>query len=63
MQRFHVSAIELFIATNSPDHSLLLSWVHSVTSIKFRQIINFYTSSILHMFASLTRKERCNRFL
>jgi len=26
---------------NSP---LLLSWVHSVTSIRFRQIINFYTS-------------------
>ena len=33
MQRFHVSALliifELFIATNSPDDSLLLSWVYS----------------------------------
>jgi len=38
---FSPANIELFIATNSP---LLLSWVHSVTSIRFRQIINFCTS-------------------
>jgi len=42
---FRPANSELFIAMNSPDDSLLLSWVHSESlSIRFRQMINFYTS-------------------
>ena len=51
------------IAKNSPDDSLLLSWVHSVTSIPASDSDKLSTPtlpSILHLFASLTHKERCN---
>jgi len=55
-----------FIATNSnsPDDSLLLSWVHSDSLPSDSDKISTSTLlSILHLFASLTRKERCNHYL
>jgi len=57
---FQPANIEVFFAMNSPDDSLLATVLGAlrVISIRFRQIINFYTSfQILHLFASLTRKE------
>jgi len=56
--------IELFIAMNSPDDSLLLSWVHSDSLPSDSDKLSTSTLfSILHLFASLTRKEQCNRYL
>jgi len=55
---FSPASIELFIATNSHDDSLLLSWVHSD---HFHQIQTNYQLLRLHLFASPTRKERCMR--
>jgi len=47
-----------FIATNSPDDSLLLSWVHSDSLPSDSDKLSTSTLlSILHLFASLTRKE------
>jgi len=60
---FSPANIELFIATNSPDDSLLLSWVHSDSLPSDSDKLPTSLLSILHLFASLTRKERCNRYL
>ena len=55
---FSLANIELFIATISPDDSPLLSWVHSDSLLSDSDKLS--TSTILHLFASLMRKERCN---
>ena len=62
---FSPANFELFIATNSPDNSLLLlSWVHSDSLPSDSDKLSTSTLlSILHLFASLTCKERCNRYL
>ena len=56
---FSPANIELFIAANSPDDSLLLSWVHS-DSLPPDKLSTYVLLSILHLFASLTCKERCS---
>jgi len=61
---FSPANIELSIVTNSPDDSLLLPWVHSESLPSESDKLSTSTlPSILHLFASLTRKERCNRYL
>jgi len=61
---FSPTNTELFIATNSPDDSLLLSWVHSDSLPSDSDKLSTSTLlSILRLFASLMRKERCNRYL
>ena len=55
---FSPANIEPFIATNSPDDSLLLSWLHSESLPSDSDKLSTSTlPSILHLFDSLTRKE------
>ena len=55
---FSPANIEPFIATNSRDDSLLLSWLHSESLPSDSDKLSTSTlPSILHLFASLTRKE------
>ena len=55
---FSPANIELFIATNSPNNSLLLSWVHSDSLPSDSDKLSTSTLlSILHLFAGLTRKD------
>ena len=56
MQRFHVSAPIVYCNEFTRWFSVTVLGAFRFTSIRLRQIINFYT-------ASLTRKERCNRYL
>jgi len=55
---------ELFIATDSPNDSLLLSWVHSVSLPSDSSTSTLL--SILHFFATLltfAHKEQCNHYV
>ena len=55
---FSPAYIELSIAMNSPDDSLLLPWVHLESLPSESDKLSTSTlPSILHLFASLTRKE------
>ena len=57
-----VTNVELFIAMNSPNDSLLLSWMHSESlPSDLDKLSTSILLSILRFFASLTHKERCNR--